>query len=198
MTTTTDQVLADAITAELAELADVVEALGDGPAGWDAPTLCDGWRVREVVAHLSMATRWSVPALMLGMLRARFRWHHFSDRAALKDAKIGTSQLVADLRSAKLAAWRPPGGGAQGALVHAVVHGLDITVALELDRRPPPERLRLVLDGLTDPASLKHFGVKLDGIELTATDVDWSYGSGRCLEADAQALVLIVTGRRPA
>src|SRR5215467_7348303 len=59
MTTTpmTEPDLMPAITAERQDLADL---LGDLPAGaWDAPTLCDGWRVRELVAHLTMPFRYS-------------------------------------------------------------------------------------------------------------------------------------------
>jgi hypothetical protein len=38
-----------------AERGDLVEVLaGLEPARWDAATLCAGWRVREVVAHITM------------------------------------------------------------------------------------------------------------------------------------------------
>ncbi len=33
-------------------LADLLEA--SSAATWDAPSLCDGWRVRHVVAHVTM------------------------------------------------------------------------------------------------------------------------------------------------
>ena len=29
-----------------------------GPAVWDAPSLCEGWRTREVVAHMTMPARY--------------------------------------------------------------------------------------------------------------------------------------------
>ncbi|MEO7448122.1 MAG: hypothetical protein ABI336_07585, partial [Humibacillus sp.] len=94
--------------------------------------------------------------------------------------------------------WTPPGGGVTGALVHAVVHGLDITRALELDRRPPPERLRLALDGLTSPRSRSTLGADVTGVRLTATDLQWSLGEGRVVSAPAEELVLILAGRQPA
>ena len=31
---------------------------------WDAPSLCEGWRTREVVAHMTMPARYSGPAFM--------------------------------------------------------------------------------------------------------------------------------------
>ena len=58
-----------AIAAERTELADVLDGLT--PEQWDEPSLCAGWRVREVVAHITMAFRYSLPRVMIGMLRAR-------------------------------------------------------------------------------------------------------------------------------
>jgi hypothetical protein len=76
-----------------------------------------------------------------------------------------------------------------------VIHGLDITVALGIDRTVPPERMRIVLGGLS-PKHLKYFGVDLGGAQLRATDLDWSYGTGReVISAPAQDLLLKVCGR---
>ena len=50
----------DMIAAQRAELAEVLAGL---PApSWDEPTLCAGWRVREVVAHITMPFRFSAAA----------------------------------------------------------------------------------------------------------------------------------------
>ena len=45
----------DMIAAQRAELAEVLAGL-PGPR-WEEPTLCAGWRVREVVAHITMPFR---------------------------------------------------------------------------------------------------------------------------------------------
>lgn len=184
------------VAAELVELADLLEGLDD--EAWDRPSLCEGWRVREVVAHVTMPTRWTARRLLPQLVRHRFRWNVLADRAARSDAAtVGTTELLAALRSRRLREWRPPGGGAQGALVHAVVHGLDITEALGIDRELPGDRMRLVLDGLSAERSLSHFGVDLDGVELHAVDLSWSQGSGRPLRADGTGIALMLSGRRP-
>lgn len=191
-----DTDVADQVAAELTELADL---LADLPTtAWDAPSLCAGWRVREVVAHLTLPMHASTPAIVLGLMRAGFRWNLLADRRAHLDAQRTPEQLLAALRAPRMQAWTPPGGGATGALVHAVVHGLDITQALNLNRHPSAKRMRLVLDGLTVPRSLSHFGVPLDGVQLRAEDLDWSYGAGRVVGAPAVALALILSGRQPA
>lgn len=188
--------VADHVAAELSELSDLLAVLP--AAAWDMPSLCPGWRVREVVAHLTLPMHASAPVVVLGLLRARLRWDVLADRRARRDARQTPEQLLAALRAPRMHAWTPPGGGTTGALIHAVIHGLDITEALKLDRRPPAARTRLVLDGLTAPRSLSHFGVALQGLQLRAEDLDWSYGIGRVVSAPAVDLALILSGRHPA
>jgi hypothetical protein len=91
--------------------------------------------------------------------------------------------------------WKPPGGGYEGALSHDVIHGLDITVALGLDRKVPADHLITVLKGLSRK-HLRYFGVDLSGIALRAEDLDWSFGTGMPLVGAAQDLLLVVCGRR--
>ena len=88
------------------------------------------------------------------------------------------------------------GGGYQGALTHDVIHGLDITVALGLGRRVPPERLAIVLDGISAARSVRFFGGDLGGVQLRADDLDWSFGSGEPVSGSAQDLALVVCGRK--
>ncbi|MEO9221983.1 MAG: maleylpyruvate isomerase N-terminal domain-containing protein, partial [Mycobacteriaceae bacterium] len=57
MTTGADAALQPRVAAEFQKLA---SALADIPEPkWSAPSLCDGWSVRNVVAHLTMAERYS-------------------------------------------------------------------------------------------------------------------------------------------
>ncbi len=82
-------------------------------------------------------------------------------------------------------------------LTHDVIHGLDVT-ALGIDRRVPEERLRIVLETITRPNSLKFSGADLDKIELRADDMDWSFGSGTPVSCQAQDRggPLVLCGRR--
>ncbi|GLW20613.1 hypothetical protein Mame01_06560 [Microbispora amethystogenes] len=183
------------IAAERRELADLLSGLP--PRAWDAPSLCAGWRVREVVAHLTLPYRHSGPRVLAGLVAARGNFDRLADRLARRDtASLTAEELTACLRDNAEHPWRPPGGGFEGALSHDVIHGMDITVALGVDRRVPGERLRVLLDGALSPRARRYFGVDLDGIELRADDVDWSFGSGVPLTGAAQDLVLVLSGRR--
>lgn len=182
------------VAAERRELAEVLGELR--PAQWDAPTLCDGWRVREVVAHTTTPFRTSAARVMWELLKARGDFNRMADRCARRDAaRLTADELLASLRANLDHPWAPPGGGPEGALSHDLIHGLDITVGLGLERRPPPQRVAVVLGGLR-PKNVAFFGVDLGGVDLRATDLDWHYGSGSPVEGLAGDLLLAICGRR--
>ncbi|TLF77412.1 maleylpyruvate isomerase family mycothiol-dependent enzyme [Nocardia cyriacigeorgica] len=189
----TDTEVRAAIAEQRRYLTEVLGGLDE--AGWDAPTLCEGWRVREVVAHITMPYRLSLPRFVLGMIKAGGNFNRMSDRSARADAaELTSSQLLTCLHDNVNHPWKPPGGGYVGALSHDVVHGLDITVGIGLDDVLPEHRLRPVLESVR-PKQVKYFGVDLDGIQLRADDLDWSYGTGTPLTGRAQDLLLVLSGR---
>ncbi|TCO44595.1 uncharacterized protein (TIGR03083 family) [Kribbella antiqua] len=182
-----------AVAGERADLASLLSGLS--AEDWDKPTLCKGWRVRETVAHITMPFRLSMPRFVLGLLQARGNLDRFADRYARRTAaELSAAELTECLRQNLNHPWKPPGGGYQGALSHDVIHGLDITVALGIDRVVPPDRMRLILDDVK-PRQLKYFGVDLSGVQLRATDLDWTHGTGTPLTGSAQDLLLVLCGR---
>ena len=186
--------LTTVIAAERRELADLLDGLPDEQ--WDAPTLCAGWRVREVVAHITMPFRFSGRRFALELAKSRGRFNEMADRVARRDAAaMSPGDLTRAVRSNTGHPWKPPGGGYSGALAHDLIHGLDITVPLGLAGPVPEERLRLVLPASLTDRSVKFFGVDLDGIELRADDMDWTLGSGAPLTGAAADLLLVLCGR---
>jgi len=182
------------IAAERRELAEVLTALQSDL--WDTQSLCAGWRVREVLAHMTMPFRYSTRKFVVEVIKAGGSFNRMADRCVRRDAELPIDELVASLRDNTENPWKPPGGGFEGALTHDLVHGLDITVALQLGRKVPEDRLRMVLDVVTRPKSIKFFGTDLAGIELRADDIEWSFGSGTPVSGLAQDLALVMCGRK--
>jgi uncharacterized protein (TIGR03083 family) len=162
---------------------------------WDAPTLCEGWAVRHVVAHVAMPVRLSPERFGAEMAAAGGDFGRLSDTVAARDAALPPAEHLAALRSPVLHAWQPPGGGAAGALSHAVVHSLDVTVALGRPPVAPAEAVTAVLDALA-AADGAVFGIDLTGVRLEATDTAWSRGDGEAVRADGGSLVALLAGRR--
>ncbi len=189
----TDGDLSAAIASEYDALADLLEAAD--PAAWDAPSLCEGWRTREVVAHMTMPARYTGPAFMAELEAAGGDFTRLSDTVAARDGALPAASLVADLRSEVLHGWRPPGGRAEDAFVHCVIHGLDIIEAVPLARRVPRDRVARVLGIVEDAGGPDLFGTDLSGVQLQADDLDWSFGSGATVSGPGQALTLVLCGR---
>jgi uncharacterized protein (TIGR03083 family) len=185
--------LPDLIAAERRDLAEVLAGLTSQE--WETESLCKGWRVREVVAHITMPFRYSKTKFVTEIVASRGSFTRMADRCARRDASAPTAELLAALIAHERHPWKPPGGGFAAALTHDVIHGLDVTVALGHARTVPEKRLRIALDGLTTPASLKYFGARLDGLEFRADDTDWSFGSGTLISGSAQDLALTLSGR---
>lgn len=198
ITAPADTELQQTIAAERRDLAAILAGLPE--QSWDAPSLCEGWRVREVVAHMTMPFRYSGKRFIAELARSGGNFTAMSDRCAKRDAAAPAADLLAALRDNAEFPWQPPGGGLIGALSHDVIHGLDFTVPLTTGplgtgRVVQPERLAPVLQSVTGPA-LKHFGTDLSGVELRATDMDWSFGTGQVLAGRAQDLLLVIAGRK--
>ena len=115
----TESDLAAAIADEYVALADLLEAAD--PVVWDAPSLCEGWRTREVVAHMTMPARYSGPEFMAELEAAGGDFTRLSDTIAARDGAlpVGDAAVRAPLRgAARLAAARRRYGGGADALHH--------------------------------------------------------------------------------
>lgn len=182
------------ITTERRELADVLAGLS--PAQWRGRSLCAGWTVAHVAAHLTMPFRICEEDFLAAMQRAGGDFTVLSDEIAARDSQLPQAELVAALRDNAGNPWSPPGGGLPGALSHDVIHGLDMTWPLGIEYPIPAEAIATVLDLTTSPATHSLFGFSLEGLTLSATDLDWSAGDGDLLAGRSRDLLLLVAGRQ--
>ena len=180
-------------------VAPTYEGLADLLAGapvetWNAPSLCEQWLVRHVIAHVTMPVRLTPEQFGAEMAAAGGDFAVLSDTVATRDASLPVGDLLDQLRSPSLHTWQPPGGGAAGALSHAVIHSLDVTIALDRPAVAPPEAATAVLDQLT-AANGTVFGIDLTGVRMEATDTGWTWGNGQLVSADSGSLVALLSGR---
>ena len=182
------------------ELADLLEGLTD--AQWDEPSLCDGWRVREVAAHLTLAHMGTGRALVEAV-RARGSFDAMvRDTALRRAAAVPREQLVAQLRAMVGSRRRAPGVSPLEPMLDVLVHGQDVALPLGI-RRPMP------VDAATTAATRvwtagwplsRAFRARrrLHGLRLVADDVAWSVGDGAVVSGPVEALLLVLTGRSAA
>ncbi len=173
----------------------LADLLASAPVeAWDARSLCERWQIRHVIAHVTMPARLTPEQFGAEMAAAGGDFTVLSDTVAARDASLPIASQLDALRSPRLHGWQAPGGGSAGALSHAVIHSLDVTVALDRPAVAPREAVVAVLDQLT-VANGAWFGVDLTGVRLEASDTDWSWGRGDVVRADSGLLVALLSGR---
>jgi uncharacterized protein (TIGR03083 family) len=168
---------------------------------WATPSLCAGWTVREVCAHLVPPAGGFKVLPLLGMvIRFRGDLARMVDVTAREGARRPTSELVAELHDRAGERLKAPVVGPYGPMVDTAIHLRDAARPLGLDTGPPPEDWRPVLDFLlTGPAERGFVGAgRTRGLRLEATDVDWSHGAGELVRGPAEALALGIAGRAAA
>lgn len=186
----------DAMALATAERADLVDLLaGLDPAQWDAPTLCDGWRVRDIAAHVFGYDELGLLGTLRRFVAGRFDLHRANAISIAADAGRSREDLLATARRHL----RPRGltrmFGGRIALTDALIHQQDIRRPLALPREIPAERLRTALDFARSAPPLGA-AERIGGLTLATTDLDWSAGSGPVVEAPAETLLLAMAGRR--
>lgn len=188
--TVAEKSLMDLAYDERVDLTAFLESLE--PHEWHAPTLCDGWTVKDVVAHVVSYEELSNVGLIKRFAKGRFV--HANEVGVREFASKSPDELVEFLRAhlhpKGLTAWF----GGMIALVDATVHHQDIRRALGRPRIVPAERLERILPLVPGNPRLGA-GRRIRGLRLRATDVDWQRGDGPEVAGTAEALLMAMTGR---
>lgn len=187
-----DEALA-AVQEERLRLCDFLDTLDD--TDWAVPSLCAGWTVRDVVAHLTIPTRATWLGVTVGAIKARGSF----DRMATNQAKARASRfspqvLVGQLRESAHSTRRMPGSGPMDPLVDLLVHGQDIARPLKKAHPIPAPLVAAALDAVADNP---FFGgrKRFAGLRVVATDTEWAAGIGSEVRGPAAELLLAATGR---
>ena len=112
------------IHAERTALADLLESLSADE--WEQPSLCAGWRVREVAAHVISSPQTGVAHLVGAMWRARGSFNRCIDDEARRAAARPVADIVADYRRLDGSRRRPPGTSHLDPLLDVLVHRLAV------------------------------------------------------------------------
>ncbi len=164
-------------------------------ADFETLSLCEGWRITEVLAHITMPFRFSPEQYGAELASDNYDFTAMADRTAKRDAQAGPTELLEVLKANADTLWAPPGGGLRGGLSHDVIHGLDMTVPLGRDTKLDDDVLAAVLSGFDEASARQYFGFDPAGIRLQANDFDYTLGDGELVSGSAQDLMMTIAGR---
>lgn len=180
------------IHSERAELAELLSGLT--PQQWATPSLCAGWTVREVAAHVLVAAEQTPVRFLRGLAASGFRFNAMTRRDVERLSLLSGEELVERLRAHTTTTNGPP-APAVAMLGEVVVHGEDIRQPLGVRHEPATDAIVACLEmykGSTFPVPGKR---RIAGLHLRATDSSWESGSGPEVSGPSIALVLAMTGR---
>ena len=178
-----------------AERADLVEFLSTlSPEQWAAPSLCAGWTVHDVVAHVVSYDELDVRGLLRRFARARFLPDRANAVGVDEYRRRTPQQLVALLADHLTPRGLTAGFGGAIALTDGLIHHQDIRRPLGRHRSVPRERLVAALrTALFSP--IVRGVVRTRGLRLVATDIAWSFGRGAEVTGPGETMLMAVAGR---
>ena len=181
-------------------LLDLLSSLDD--AAWQTPSLCEGWTVQEVAAHLAWAPVDPPWAIATGFLRARLDVNRLNDENARRWAQRGRSAVLQQLQANATSGATPFGVPWPAPVADAVLHELDVRRPLRRPRALEEAAFRLTADFLLaarwplpvlvggDPRR------RVGAVRLVADGTGWSSGRGPDVHAAPESLLLLLAGRR--
>jgi len=176
-------------------LTDVLARLSDDE--WQLPSLCDGWTVRDVTAHLTMQQ--VGPGALLMQIPAMIKAHGNLDRlihdAARRRAALPTTQLTAEIRGMVGSRRHNVGVTYRETLTDILVHSQDITAPLGRRLAMPVDAAALAASRIWSMDRMFHAAKRLTGYRLTATDTNWTVGKGAEVNGPVGSILLLLTGR---
>jgi len=162
---------------------------------WDHPSLCGGWRIRDVAAHVVSYEEHGWADLIKRLAMARFRPGRLNEVALADYAARDPQELVEFLRKHLTPRGATARFGGRVGLVDALIHHQDMRRPLGMRRQIPAERLLAALPFAVTAPPLRGFW-NARGVRLVVTDLDWSRGKGPEAHGPSEAILMVLAGRR--
>ena len=183
------------IDAQRAALCDLLADLTDDQ--WHQPSLCAGWTVRDVAAHLTLQQLG--PGAVLAQMT---KWRGSIDRTTAHVARsrasaLTTDQLIAEIRATVGSRRHIFGVTRLETLIDILVHSQDIAIPLGRHLDLPTDAAAVAASralSMRWPPPLPS-AKKMAGFRLTATDTSWSTGDGPTVSGPMSTLLLVCCGR---
>lgn len=167
------------------------------PEQWQADSLCAGWTVQDVAAHVIShpLIGW---AQMPGMVARNFG-RSYNAMIFREVKRMGASSTRESILAAYAAfdgcTRKVPTTTVLEPLMDCLVHHQDIVRPLGLRRDMDPEAAAVAADRARTLAFLSGTRKLLKSSRMVATDVDWVRGSGPTITGPMQELLMVCMGR---
>ncbi|WP_109474404.1 maleylpyruvate isomerase family mycothiol-dependent enzyme [Ornithinimicrobium cavernae] len=162
---------------------------------WRTPSLCPGWSVHDVLAHLIDSATTSRLGFVRQMVTARFDFDRANAHGVARHRAVDPRTTLAAFCAVTDSTHTPP-GPLETRLVEAYVHGEDIRRPLGIPAAYPPEHVAAALAYTARTgAGLGGGRERVAGLRLSPSDLEQDLGEGPVVRGSAIALLLAASGR---
>jgi uncharacterized protein (TIGR03083 family) len=174
--------------------ADYLAALS--PEDWSQSSLCDGWTVKDVAVHMLVIPTFSKGQVFRAFAGSGFNLDKMSAKLVAKlSATMSPEQVVTTTRQSAGSENAPPGLKPLGVFGELLIHTTDASDAVGKPFDLPVEHYVTGLEYTKGVDPVLGAKKRIAGLNLRATDADWSTGDGPLVEGDAKHLLSAMTGR---
>jgi uncharacterized protein (TIGR03083 family) len=183
------------IADERGALAEDLDRLTDEQ--WGVQSLCDAWRVEDVVAHMTSTAQMTPPKFFAGFMVSGFNFPRFAEDGIKTHRGDDPLETLANFRKQQHSTKAPPGPRVTW-LGETIIHAEDIRRPLGLEHDYAADAVREVMDFYKGSDTLIRAKSRIAGLRLVATDSEWTHGDGPVVEGAQIDLLLAMTGRKVA
>ena len=183
------------IHAERKALAAELQGLTDEQ--WATPTECTEWTVRDVVAHMTATAKISGGAFFPKLIGSGFSLTNMQRKDIARERGDSPADALSRFKAEVDSSKHPPGPN-QTWLGEVIIHSEDVRRALGLSHSYPSASVTEVLDFYKGSNLVIGAKKRISGLQLRATDAQWSHGTGPEVSGPALSLLMAMTGRKGA
>jgi uncharacterized protein (TIGR03083 family) len=185
----------DTIHSERSALAADVQGLTQ--AQWATPSLCTGWTVHDVLAHMTATARTGQAQFIGKFIGAGFNFKRMQSNDIAAEIGSSPAETLSRFKALVNSSKHPPGPDDTW-LGEVLVHSEDIRRPLGIQHAYPLDAAVRVANFYKNSNLLIGAKNRIAGLRLRATDIDWSHGDGPEVSGPIVSLVVAMTGRTAA
>jgi uncharacterized protein (TIGR03083 family) len=180
---------------ERAALAADLTSASLGEEQWSGPSQCEGWSVRDVLAHMTATASMTPGKFFPKMIASGFSFDKVQDKGIAAERGASGAETLSRFQAVIGSEKKPP-GPKDTVLGETIIHADDIRRPLGLQRTYPDDALVEVADFYKGSNLIIGTKRRIDGLALRATDTGWSYGAGPEVSGPMLPLLLAMAGRK--
>jgi len=183
------------VHAERKALASDLRGLNE--AQWSTSSLCTQWTVRDVLAHMTATAKMTPPAFFVKLAGSGFSLTKVQGKDIAAERGGSPADTLSGFEAISSSTGHPP-GPADTMLGETIIHSEDIRRPLGLQHAYPTEAVVQVANFVKGSNLIIGTKRRITGLTLRATDTEWSTGTGPEVAGPILALLMAMTGGKPA